>query len=251
MSRLPLVALHGFMGSARAFETLEWSCSRPVMALGIPEPVVEPDASLSSTHDDVARRLIATLQRNNVGRFHLLGYSMGGRLAMHMAAMAPDRIVTLVLESAHPGLESEGDRADRCQHDARWAERIRSEWPQVLEAWYNQDVFSSLTPELRRQLIAEKSGMNAELAATTLEALSLGQQRPIWNEIARLNRPVLFISGEMDERYRAVGERLAALPGPTRHLSIKDAGHVVHREQPEAYLAAVESFLSLESSPER
>ena len=251
MTGHPLVLLHGFMGSAATFDRIGQGLSREVFPVTIPHPDENRSETLSSAHDSMARQILARLDHGGIGRYAVLGYSMGGRLAMHMAALAPERVECMILESAHPGLETQQDREVRRQHDATWAHRIRTGWPNVLEQWYEQDVFASLSLDLRKGLITEKGTQDPDEAATVLEALSLGRQRSFWSELAGFPFPILFISGEMDVRYRQVGERLAGESGPIRHVSLGGAGHVVHREQPEAYLDALESFLSLESSPER
>jgi 2-succinyl-6-hydroxy-2,4-cyclohexadiene-1-carboxylate synthase len=246
MSRVPLVALHGFMGTPDTFRMVSVTPGHPVLALPLPEPdpVPAPKVRLSAFHDHVARRLLQTLDTQDVSRFHLLGYSLGGRIALHMAHLAPERIDSLILESTNPGLERLDECEARCQHDAAWAHRIRREWPDVLHDWYEQPVFASLSPPLKRELIAEKKGQDPERMARMLERLSLGRQHAFWEDLSRAVFPILFVSGEMDDRYRAIGERLAAHPGPIRHCSIPGAGHVVHREQPEAYLAVLQSFLN-------
>jgi len=251
MSRLPVVALHGFMGSPDTFRGLVDGMSRPVLARELPVPDPFVDDALSDAHDRVARCLLDSLETEGVSRFHLLGYSLGGRIAMHMARQAPERVDHVILESAHPGLDDPREREARRNHDAEWAKRIRTGWPDVLDAWYDQGVFASLPSELRTRLRSEKMARDPEFMARTLESLSLGRQRPLWEDLARSASPILFVSGEMDDRYRGIGERLAAQSGPIRHQTLPGAGHVVHREQPEAYLAALESFLSLESSPQR
>ncbi len=246
MSRVPLVALHGFMGTPDTFRMVSVASDHPVLALPLPEPDPAPalKTRLSASHDQVARRLLQTLDAQGVSRFHLLGYSLGGRIALHMARLAPDRIDSLILESTNPGLERLDDREARCHRDAAWAHRIRREWPDVLHAWYEQPVFASLSPQLKLALIAEKKRQDHERMARMLERLSLGRQHAFWVDLSRAVFPILFVSGEMDDRYRAIGERLAAQPGPTRHRSVPGAGHVVHREQPEAYLAVLRSFLN-------
>ena len=246
MSRAPLVALHGFMGTPDTFRMVSVASDHPVLALPLPEPdpAPAPQARLSASHDHVARRLLQTLDEQDVSCFHLLGYSLGGRIALHMARLAPERIDSLILESTNPGLECFEEREARCHRDAAWAHRIRREWPDLLHAWYEQPVFASLSPQLKQELIAEKKGQDSERMARMLERLSLGRQHAFWEDLSRAVFPILFVSGEMDDRYRAIGERLAAQPGPTRHRSVPGAGHVVHREQPEAYLAVLRSFLN-------
>lgn len=246
MSRLPLVLLHGFMGSEATFTGFDRALRRNQIPLTIPLPAGDLGRGLSVGHDDVANQILARLDTMGVEEFALLGYSLGGRVAMHIAALEPGRVEKLILESAHPGLESKKEREERRLHDEAWANRIRADWPRVLEDWYDQGVFSSLSPALRERLIAEKVEQDPEKAASMLQKLSLGRQRSFWGEMTGLPFPILFVSGEMDLRYKRVGERLAAQPGPIRHVSLRGAGHVVHREQPEAYLDALESFLSLE-----
>jgi len=243
MSRLPLVALHGFMGSPSTFKGLDTMLDQPVVALPLPEPK-ECAIGLSSCHDEIAAQLLQTLGAMGVSRFHLLGYSLGGRIAMHMARLRPASVDRLILESAHPGLRSADERQARCVHDAAWAERIRGEWPAILHSWYDQPVFGSLPDALRQELIMRKTGRDPETMARMLECLSLGRQCSFWEYLSRASHPILFVSGEMDERYRTIGERLAAQSGPTVHESVSGAGHIVHREQPEAYLAVLQSFLT-------
>lgn len=236
----PLVLLHGFLGQARTFDRIAADLDRPVQALDLGEPLFLTD-QLSAALDAEADRLLDAI---DVDVFDLLGYSLGGRVALHVARRAPERVDRLILESAHPGLGSDTERAARRSHDAGWAGRIRTQWPDVLAHWYDQGVFESLahTP-LRDTLIREKTSRDPERAARQLEAWSLGRQADHWSFLEGRNRPTLFISGEMDPRYGAIGERLSVASGPIRHHIVEGAGHVVHREQPEAYLAALRTFL--------
>ncbi|MDA0874176.1 MAG: alpha/beta fold hydrolase [Bacteroidetes bacterium] len=239
----PLVLLHGFLGDPATFDVLVEGLDGPALKLDLGEPFPVTD-QLSAGLDAEADRLLGVIASHGIDDFDLLGYSLGGRVAMHMARRASDRVQRLVLESAHPGLDSEAEREARRAHDARWAERIRKAWPAVLNEWYDQAVFASLagTP-LRDTLLHEKSDQDPEVAARQLEAWSLGRQANLWPFLGTWNRPILFISGEMDGRYTGVGERLATASGPIRHLIVEGAGHVVHREQPGPYLAALRSFL--------
>ncbi len=236
----PLVLLHGFMGHPATFRDLMQQVPQPVIALELGTPSSVTDR-LSSALDAEADRLLEAVQEP---LFDLLGYSLGGRVAMHVARRAPERVDRLILESAHPGIPDAAERTARIEHDARWAERIRTGWPAVIEDWYDQSVFASLTGSaLRNQLIVEKQDRDPERIARQLEAWSLGRQADHWPFLEGRKAPTLFISGEMDTRYRAVEERLAAASGPIQHISISGAGHVVHREQPAAYLAALRFFL--------
>ena len=241
----PLVLLHGFMGTPATFRQIEEALDRPLFSPDLTSLWRQSDGSSGPERalDRLAHLVLADLSDRGVDRFDLLGYSLGGRVAMHLLKSAPDRVDRLILESAHPGLESEAERAARRTHDAAWAQRMRSEWPDVLSAWYDQAVFSSLPDSLRGELIREKQGQDPAVMADMLEGLSLGRQEPLWSVLADGASPILFISGEMDQRYQAIGERLAALSGPIRAVTLQGAGHVVHREQPGTYLGALRSFL--------
>ncbi len=252
MSAPPVILLHGFMGTPATFDgvrdRLAERLGAEVIGLLLPTPGPTPSGSaggsLSAHHNLVAKAVLAELDDLGVDAFDIVGYSLGGRIAMHVSRLVPNRVQRLVLEAAHPGLISPEERQHRIEHDLAWAERIRSEWPRVLDDWYGQGVFASARETgLTNAMALEKRDGDAKSHATTLEQLSLGHQAPMWDFLAQMSCPGLFVSGEMDARYRAIGERLASLSGPMRHVNVKGAGHVVHREQPDAYLSTLESFL--------
>lgn len=258
MKELPLVALHGFMGSPATFDALaqhalakQWN--RELVALPLPKPSLPNNASaaltLSCAHDQAARVILGELEAKGIHDFDLLGYSLGGRIAMHIARLAPHRVHRLVLEAAHPGLDAEEERDARRTHDRQWAGRIGKDGVGMLDAWYEQPVFTSLSPSLRKQLKEEKRAQSWSSIPRMLDLYSLGRQAPQWDALARRSRPTLFISGEMDQKYTQVGQRLETLSARIRHICVPGAGHVVHREQPEAYLGTLQSFLKQESFP--
>jgi 2-succinyl-6-hydroxy-2,4-cyclohexadiene-1-carboxylate synthase len=249
----PLVALHGFMGSPSTFNALAQHWDGNFVALPLPKPSSPNNASaaltLSSAHEQAAREILADLATKDIQEFDLLGYSLGGRIAIHLARLFPERVHRLVLEAAHPGLDSESERDARREHDRHWAERIRRDGPGMLGEWYEQSVFASLSASLREELIQEKSRQSWSSIPRVLDSFSLGRQAPHWDALTERSRPTLFISGQMDLRYSQVGDRLETQSRQIRHISVPRAGHVVHREQPEAYLGALQSFLIQESSP--
>jgi len=118
------------------------------------------------------------------------------------------------------------------------------EWPEMLLAWHDQPVFASLKGTgLQARLIEEKRAGDPIALSAALESFSTGRQDPLANRLSRLPVPILFVSGEMDTRYCEIGERLVSPSGPMRHHIQKGAGHVVHREQPEAYLHVLKQFI--------
>lgn len=156
----------------------------------------------------------------------LVGYSMGGRLAMHalLEAQAPWKAAVII--GAHPGLEEEGARAERCAADAQWASRALMEaWPDFLQAWEDQAVLQGTA---RRD--ARDSGRlqlrRREIARSFVD-WSLGAQQPLWERLPEIRVPVLWISGELDSKFTAIAERACELI-PNAQLAIAPgAGHRV------------------------
>jgi len=254
----PLVALHGFMGNGQSMATHLAGLSREVVAFDLPghgssDSSSLPDPAQESWFDASVNRIEQVLDQSGYARIDLVGYSLGGRVAMHLAIRMPERIRRLVLESSHPGSLSDEERAARWRSDTAWAERWVSSWPHALHEWYDQPVFQSLVDtghfsltvqkSLRQTLIAEKSTSVPEEVARAHVGFSVSRQKDLTEALISSGIRTLFVSGELDSRYRAIGERLQARSGLIEHQSISGAGHIVHRENPGAYLEALSSFL--------
>src|SRR5690606_15918697 len=108
----PLVLLHGFTGRAAVWRPLlpELARRRRVVAVDL---LGQGRTRMEAQAED----LLAILDRMGLERVDLLGYSMGGRVALHLALHVPERLGALVLESASPGLASAQERAARVAHD--------------------------------------------------------------------------------------------------------------------------------------
>lgn len=171
----------------------------------------------------------------------LLGYSMGGRLALHALLDENPPWQAAVIVGAHPGLaglESEAERVARRASDAEWGARaLRGEWQEFLTDWNAQPVLAdsgSLTPPsaLRRR----------EVARSFID-WSLGAQESLWEELPTIRIPVLWVVGERDEKFRAIAERAVALLPQAELAVIPAAGHRVPWDQPEEFVERVKGFL--------
>ncbi|MFT5125512.1 MAG: 2-succinyl-6-hydroxy-2,4-cyclohexadiene-1-carboxylate synthase [Kiritimatiellia bacterium] len=227
---VPLVFVHGFMGRASDWEAIRSHFTRETQA---------PDVHGVSL-DEAADGLLETYP----GPVILLGYSMGARLALHAAVRHPERVWALVLESGMPGLEGETERLARRTQDKTRAAALQREGMQpFLEAWYAQPLFSTLG-EHRTQLIQERSSLDPAMVAQQLCALSVAQQPNHWLALQNLSMPVLALAGSLDHKYAAVAERIASTCPQGQCVIIDQAGHNVHLERPDAYVAAVKTFLT-------
>ncbi|HSM09109.1 MAG TPA: alpha/beta fold hydrolase [Gemmatimonadota bacterium] len=171
----------------------------------------------------------------------LLGYSLGGRLAMHALVACPRAWSAAVLVAAHPGGGTDAERATVRRRDARWAERCRHDpWENVLADWDAQSVFGGRPNGAPRP----PGGFDRERCARTFEAFSRAGQddlRPLL-EATRLP-PILYVTGTEDTRYGALGDELAGRVPSIAHVVVAGAGHRVPWDRPDDFAAVVRRFL--------
>lgn len=171
----------------------------------------------------------------------LLGYSLGGRLAMQVLARCPDRWTSAVLVAAHPGVDAEDDRAAIRERDRAWASRCRSEsLARVLADWDELPVFGGRPNRAPRS----PDELDPERQARMFEAFSRGGQPDLREALSKAALPpILYLTGSDDERYSRIGRDLAARIPALRHEVVSDAGHRVPWDRPDAFAAAVSRFL--------
>ncbi|AOV96435.1 2-succinyl-6-hydroxy-2,4-cyclohexadiene-1-carboxylate synthase [Edwardsiella hoshinae] len=235
-----LVWLHGFLGSQQ--EWLPLARQLPEFAhLLIDLPGHGASATLrvaDFAQCDAALR--ATLAAAGVTRYGLVGYSLGGRLAMYHACHGAAGLWALAIEGGNPGLTTPAARQARREHDARWAARLRGEpMVQVLADWYRQAVFADLDAAQRQALVMLRAAQSGEGLAQMLQATSLGNQPPLGAALATLRCPLCYLCGERDAKFRALAEHWRLTP-----RLIADAGHNAHRANPQAFLCALRDFLT-------
>ena len=156
----------------------------------------------------------------------LLGYSMGGRLALHALLEKDHPWQAAVIVSAHPGLETETERAERRAADAGWAtQALAGDWQKFLTAWNSQPVLGDASmrdPQASGRLIMRRR----EIARSFVD-WSLGVQQPLWDRLHEIAIPVLWIAGENDPKFLALAQR-AVSSMPNASLAIAPgAGHRV------------------------
>ena len=177
----------------------------------------------------------------------VVGYSMGGRLALYLAIHHPEVASRFVMESASPGLLNPQDAAARLKSDQRWADRWRSEpMEAVLADWYRQPVFAGLAdqgPVYERMLARRRQNRGARVARS-MRGMSVAAQESLWDKLAGLTRDVRVLAGARDRKYRAVAELMAERSDRITVDLIPEAGHNAHLEAPTAFVAALSKFLN-------
>lgn len=178
------------------------------------------------------------------GRASYLGYSMGGRFCLHLALLAPQLVERLVLVGVTAGIEELPARMARRRADQDWA-RLLFELglSDFLDRWLDGPLFRDLPPEAADKEARMENTVRG--LSTSLRLAGTGRQEPLWDRLSSLEMPVLLVVGAKDDKFRPLAERMRALIGDNAALHVvPDAGHAVHLERPEAFVDAVEAFLS-------
>lgn len=173
-----------------------------------------------------------------VARTHLVGYSMGGRLALHVAATRPQRILSLLTIGAHAGLEEDA-REGRRRGDEALAQRIEKDGLEAfVNYWSSLPMFAGLErrgPSFVTQVRTERMNNHVAGLAESLRGMGAGAMRPVWDDLRRVTCPCTFVAGQLDHGYVASARRLAAEVPDGRVVIVQRAGHTVHQERPEAF----------------
>ncbi len=243
-----VVLLHGFGGTGRAWDgvasRLEDERYR-VLAVDLPGHGGQAGWPHPITFAACVEHVLAAAPP----RFALAGYSLGGRVALHVALAAPRSVSALALVSCSAGIEDEAERAARRRADERLARELEGggSYEGFIERWRAQPLFAGEPPEAAR-LAREDQRRNSPVAlAGALRGLGAGTMRPLWAQLGGLAMPVHVLAGERDEKYLAIARRMAgAIPGAG--LTVLPGGHALPLECP-AELAAVLAATARRGAP--
>lgn len=248
----PVLALiHGFAGNLRTWERL-----RPflephfrLLLLDLPghggTPIPDkPDFSL----DDLWRALEQLLRDLCATPPLLCGYSMGGRIALHLGAHEPELLRGLILLGASPGIENKQEREARRQSDGNLAEEILNRggaW--FADYWANLPLFASqknLPAQVQAELRAVRAGCDPRSLAYALQRFGTGRQQYLADDLHRISCPLLLLAGAHDEKFCASNLIIEEQCGASLvcRVEIADAGHAAHIEQPEAVAREIITF---------
>jgi 2-succinyl-6-hydroxy-2,4-cyclohexadiene-1-carboxylate synthase len=175
-------------------------------------------------------------------RFALCGYSLGGRLALHVALAAPERVSALCVIAANPGIEDPGERAERLAADERLAERLEHEpYEAFIESWRTQPLFADDPPEVGELARADQRRNRPARLAAAMRGLSVGAMRPLWDRLGELPMPVTLVAGARDEKFTLLLARAQALV-PRAELTVLEGGHGLPLENPEGVAGVLEGL---------
>jgi 2-succinyl-6-hydroxy-2,4-cyclohexadiene-1-carboxylate synthase len=233
-----LVLLHGFGSTGRIWDGVLAHLPPErysALALDLPGHGFYDGAPRPITFDGCVEHVLAL----SPDRFVLAGYSMGGRVALHVALAAPERVCRLVLVASTAGIEDPVEREARRSADRLLADRTeKGSIEELVGRWRGQAMFAGDPPEVdaaaRREMARNRPGG----VAAALRGIGTGEMQPLWDRLARLTMPATVLVGERDEKFRALGERLAQTL-PDARLMVVSGGHVLPLENPQAVATAL------------
>jgi 2-succinyl-6-hydroxy-2,4-cyclohexadiene-1-carboxylate synthase len=252
-----LLLLHGFTGSVRSWDAIRPQLARHFRLIAIDlighGQTSKPEDPGRYSLEWCTRDLVALLDQLGVEQVDVLGYSMGGRCALHLAVHAPERIRTLILESGSPGIEDAAERARRVQSDEALAQRILSSGiAAFVDEWEAQPLLAlqpHVATEVRKQQHELRQRNDRVGLANSLRGMGAGAQEPLWSRLAELRVPVHLIVGERDSRYVAIAERMAQHLRRVEVTRVPVAGHTVHVDQPRVFTDHVLQALTNRVTP--
>ncbi|NBC12016.1 MAG: alpha/beta fold hydrolase [Gammaproteobacteria bacterium] len=228
--------LHGFTGTGADWDL--WPEDAPAaLAPDLPGHGASPGPA-----GDFAAEIRRLLDALPASVERLAGYSLGGRIALCLLAAAPERFTAATIVSAHPGLFHPAQRDGRRALDQRWIELLRDQGIDAfVAAWESQALFTTqtglpaavLAAQRRRRLAQRPDGLAASLAC-----FGLARMPDTWGALARWPGQLTWLAGASDDKFVAIGKRVARERAATDLRLVPDAGHNLLLEAPEAVLDA-------------
>lgn len=249
-SIIPIIFIHGFTGSAEDWIFI--SNLLPEKFLPISIDLIGHGKSDSPSDPKFYSCTYITNHLNSIINYFqfnkviLIGYSMGGRIALSYSLKFPDKLLGLILESTTAGIEDIEEKKKRVEHDLILAEKILNDGVEnFIDYWFNTPLFLPLQKLKNINEIINKRKFNNPIGlANTLKSFSTGLMNSYWDKLNKLDFPVLLISGEDDEKYTQQNKRMVKLFTKAKHEIVSNTSHNVHLEKPHLFTNLVLDFLN-------
>ena len=174
----------------------------------------------------------------------LVGYSLGGRLALRAALRSPDSFTGLVLVGSTPGIEEAPLRVARAEADeklASWIEAASME--DVVSLWERQPLFADQSDALVEAQRPGRLSQDQRSLALLLRTTGQGVLQPVWHDLSQLTLPVLAMAGARDDGYTRAAKRIASTEPNGRAAIVEEAGHAPHLQRPDEVARLLTEFL--------
>ncbi|MBG1267812.1 2-succinyl-6-hydroxy-2,4-cyclohexadiene-1-carboxylate synthase [Nostoc sp. WHI] len=249
----PLILfLHGFMGNIEEFDKAIKLLSDDFSYLTIDLPGHGKTQLLGGdeyyTMANTAHALIDLLDELKITRCFLVGYSMGGRLALYLTLHFPERFFKVVLESASPGLQTEAEQLERIKFDTQIGTKLtrsieKSDFAAFLLNWYNQPIFGYIKNHLEYDRMVESRLHNNPVELDkSLRFMGTGCQPSLWKKLKDNKISILLLVGEYDEKFITINTDMSKICKFTQLKTISNAGHNIHFENTLAFVENIKYF---------
>ncbi|MFH1842437.1 MAG: 2-succinyl-6-hydroxy-2,4-cyclohexadiene-1-carboxylate synthase [bacterium] len=244
-----LVCLHGFLGNGNDWRAIVAPLSEQCCCL-LPDlpghgQAARQDGGLEATLTD----LVDMLDRHDIQQAGLMGYSLGGRIALHAAVRFPDRFPRLVLESASPGLAGTAEQAARNKLDDERSDQLRQVGlEQFLDEWFDLPLFATMHRQSEKLAALRQSRLDNDPDGLvhSLRVFGTGRLPSLWPQLATLTAPVLLVCGADDGKFVGINQEMASQLGDGRLAVLPEAGHNVHWERPRVFRRLVADFFQVD-----
>jgi 2-succinyl-6-hydroxy-2,4-cyclohexadiene-1-carboxylate synthase len=236
-NRPVLVLLHGFTNSGSSWEPVISGLRERYRALA---PDIRGHASAAASEPVTLDAVVDDVAALTPGPFTLVGYSQGGRIALHIALALPHRVTRLFLIGASPGLADDAEREQRRLADERLAEQIESlSIDDFARQWAQTPVLADIPPDIAAVSHQDRLQSTPQGLAAALRGLGTGSLPSVWTRLESLQMPVTLLAGERDTKFTALANDMAARIRRATVSVVPGAGHAVHLERPDAVIEAL------------
>ncbi|WP_108672233.1 2-succinyl-6-hydroxy-2,4-cyclohexadiene-1-carboxylate synthase [Peribacillus acanthi] len=247
-----VLMLHGFTGDLHTWDHLVQVLSKDYQTITIDN--IGHGLTSSPNHpsryemEEVCGDIVNILNHLSIEKVHIVGYSMGGRLALSFVNFYPDYVSSLILESSSPGLRTKEERLNRRIADEGLATRLEESGLEAfINFWENIPMFQtmqSLPQETKKEIRRQRLNNSSIGLSNSLRGMGTGAQPSWWDYLSHLTIPVLLLTGELDEKFVRIAESMCSHIKNVEWFNFLGAGHAIHVEQPEKFGKIVSEFLS-------
>tara|TARA_B100000427_G_scaffold328355_1_gene341263 strand:+ start:7784 stop:8527 length:744 start_codon:yes stop_codon:yes gene_type:complete len=197
------------------------------------------------TMADMAIAINTYLETKKIQGTYLYGYSMGGRLAMQLISLYPDKWKGLILESAHVGFKNGIKRREQqLKWETEFNQLTRNSTKEFVKKWYDQSLFKYSKSLIRDDLYKQKESYQIEYIKTWGMQLQTANQVYFIPFLKEWKKPILYLAGEADDKYRKLGKTIERHVKTARTIIIKEADHNVHVCKPQEVKKEITKFIN-------
>lgn len=246
---IPLVFLHGFLGSHADFEAIVDILNLPSILIDLFGHGSSPSPPTPFSFSHMADAIALTLAKTGYSKFYLIGYSMGGRIALHLGLRHEKLFEKVILLSSHLGLTSLNAKKKHKKWHKEWMGYFNTlSEKDFLDKWYEQPLFAPLKEKpFFPALLKTREKQNFSDLKMLFDELSLLKQPSYAFIFPKGREKFKLICGDLDLKYKTLYHYLKRSHKASVTV-IKEAGHALHLESPEATAKAILELIDIGST---